>query len=788
MIYIGKVSLMEERKTEFTKKYEGNNSQGSKSNQESTFYPFPAGAVKRKIHKTNLADTKTTIDLVKNSEKDAYYFRALEKRGIKLNQSQLEAVRHFTGPALVLAGAGSGKTRVLTSRVGYLIAYHQVAPSQILLLTFTKKAADEMKERLSTLPGLSWQMVRHILTGTYHSIFLQILRGQGDRRQILSNEKHKHTILKIIMKEMNLSDAYEPETLVALLSHYKNKMLQVSDLPEKSPVDKEIKSILQTYEQRKRENNYMDFDDILLDAYHLLKNHPGLLHTLQGRFQFILCDEWQDTNPIQYELIKMLAAPQNNLFVVGDDDQTIFEFNGADSSIILNFSKNFQETKTYYLNVNYRSTTSIVGLANTIISFNKNRYEKKLDATIESELDPSFIRPSTADEEATIIIENILSAVHRGQRNFKDFAILYRNNSNNRAIFDELVLRGIPFVTFGSSYTFYEHGLIKPVLDHLRLAIDGRNLDAVKGILPTLYLNREKTGLFIEERDLFHPAKNLLIHALEIPHLKEFQKKQIRQRIQLIEKINQKKPMKAVRAIRQVYDKYMETDERKHVTTHKEIMREMLAELESSARRFETVSEFLCFVDIIIERNKEMEKLRKDPEANVVKLMTIHKAKGLEFPVVYLLGASDTILPHKSAIEANVREDMIFNERKKSDPAIEEERRLVYVAVTRAKEELYISSPAEYRGEKLKVSRFLLEAFTDPEAERDQSVWGQTRSNSKQQKGEKRLVESILVWDCKNPKCNAWMRIDSYEDSLLEEKSCPLCNEKMEQSIKDIYR
>ncbi|WP_375293591.1 3'-5' exonuclease [Caldibacillus sp. 210928-DFI.2.18] len=587
---------------------------------------------------------------------------------------------------------------------------------------------------------------------------------------------------------MNLSDAYEPETLVALLSHYKNKMLQVSDLPEKSPVDKEIKAILQTYEQRKRENNYMDFDDILLDAYHLLKNHTGLLHTLQGRFQFILCDEWQDTNPIQYELIKMLAAPQNNLFVVGDDDQTIFEFNGADSSIILNFSKNFQETKTYYLNVNYRSTTSIVGLANTIISFNKNRYEKKLDATMESELDPSFIRPSTADEEATIIIENILSAVHRGQRNFKDFAILYRNNSNNRAIFDELVLRGIPFVTFGSSYTFYEHGLIKPVLDHLRLAIDGRNLDAVKGILPTLYLNREKTGLFIEERDLFHPAKNLLIHALEIPYLKEFQKKQIRQRIQLIEKINQKKPMKAIRAIRQVYDKYMETDERKHVTTHKEIMREMLAELESSARRFETVSEFLRFVDIIIERNKEMEKLRKDPEANVVKLMTIHKAKGLEFPVVYLLGASDTILPHKSAIEANVREDMIFNERKKSDPAIEEERRLVYVAVTRAKEELYISSPAEYRGEKLKVSRFLLEAFTDPEAERDQSVWGRTRSNSKQQKGEKRLVESILVWDCKNPKCNAWMRIDSYEDSLLEEKSCPLCNEKMEQSIKDIYR
>lgn len=777
---------MEERTSNIIKDKEFNN-QNSKIKQKSMFSQFPAGVTLKKVHKANLADSKSTIDLVGNNEKDAFYFRSLEKRLIKLNKSQLEAVRHFEGPALVLAGAGSGKTRVLTSRVGYLITNHHVDPRQILLLTFTKKAADEMKARLATLPGLSWHMSKYILTGTYHSIFLQILRGQGDRRKIIGNEKHRHTILKIIMKELNLQDAYEPETLLSLLSHYKNRMIEVRNIPDNSSIQKEIKTILQMYEQRKAETNCMDFDDILLDSYKLLKSNTELLQILQERFRFILCDEWQDTNPIQYELIKMLAAPHNNLFVVGDDDQTIFEFNGADSSIILNFSKNYPKTKTYYLDVNYRSTTSIVGLANKIISLNKNRYEKKLDATKESEVYPYFIRPKTADEEATIIVENILSKVQDGDRDFKDIAILYRNNSNNRAIFDELVLRGIPFVTFGNSNTFYENAVIKPVIDHFRLAVDGRNFEAIQGILPTLYLNREKTSLFIEEKDLFEPKKNLLTHTLDIPHLKEFQKKQIKERIALINKLKDLKPVKAIKEIRQVYDKYMETDERKNLTVHKEIMREMLAELESSVKKFDTVPEFLAFVDNIIVRNKKMEDLRKDPEANVVKLMTIHKAKGLEFPIVYLIAASDTILPHKSAIEANIRDDLIFNYKEKREPAIEEERRLMYVAITRAEEEIYISSPAEYRGEKLEVSRFLLECYADRGGKKEESIW-ERNSNRVPKHSEKKLIESILVWDCQNPKCNAWMRINSYEESVLEEKICPLCNGKMEKIIKDIFQ
>lgn len=711
------------------------------------YHPFPTGAKVKEIHKANLASSETTEELVKNDEIDAFYFRSLENRGIKLNKSQLQAVRHFEGPALVLAGAGSGKTRVLTSRVGYLIMCQQVHPNQILLLTFTKKAADEMKERLSTLPGLSRNMTKNVLTGTYHSIFLQILRSQGDGRKILSNEKHKHTILKIIMKEMNLSDTYEPETILAILSDYKNKMMTVHELPESSPIEKEVKSILLKYEQRKTENNYMDFDDILLDSYQLLKRNSAILHALQIRFRFILCDEWQDTNPIQYELIKMLAAPENNLFVVGDDDQTIFEFNGADSSIILNFSQHFQGTKTYFLNINYRSTTTIVGLANAIISFNKNRYSKRLDGTVEGEKCPYFIRPTSADVEAKIIVDHILSDVQNGKRNFKDFAILYRNNSNNRAIFDELVLRGIPFVTYGNSNTFYELSLIKSVIDHMRLSIDGRNLEAAKGVLPSLYLNREKAGLFIEEEELFKSEKNVLNHVLRFPHLKTFQKNQIKERIQLIEGLKEKKPIKAIKAIRNVYDKYMETDERKNVTVHKEIMREMLSELEASAKRFETIHDFLLFVDGIIEKKTQMEEWRNDQGANIIKLMTIHKAKGLEFPVVFVIAASDSILPHRSAIEAEVREDLIFKGEKKLELAIEEERRLMYVAVSRAQEELYISSPSEYRGEKVPVSRFLVEAFTDSN-EPNSPIWERTvneKTNQRIKKKEERLVESSLV-------------------------------------------
>lgn len=739
---------------------------------------YPHGTGPLEIEEAPWAEHETTVDLVNDHEHDAFFFRSLEKQNIKLNHSQLKAVRHLDGPALVLAGAGSGKTRVLTSRAGYLLSLGIAEAKNMLLITFTRKAAEELKERLAVYPGMGRDVVKDITVGTYHSVFLRLLRGIGDRRKILSSEKYKHLLMKLILKEKNLHDEYEPEILLSLLSSYKNKMIRADEMPATTETEKEIKNIFQIYENKKRETGYMDFDDILLDSYILLKKEPGLLKRLQEKFIYIFCDEWQDTNPVQYELIKMIAFPENHLYVVGDDDQTIYEFNGADSSIILNFPKQFPGTKTYFLDINYRSNSKIVGLANKMIAFNKNRFEKTLKAAKQGEKAPFFLRPKHSDEEAKIIGEKIVNDVREGKRTYRDFAVLFRNHSNSRAIFEEFVLKNIPFVTFGHATTFYEQSFVKPVIDHLRLAINGKNIDALDGILPTLYLNREKTLPFIEMREFQEPEQNLLAHAVHLPELKPFQQTFILQRLKMIEKIKLEKPADAIKTIRKVYDKFIEADERKSVTLHKELLREMLAELQVSAKRFDTIPQFLAFIDEIIQKNREMEEIRTDPHANVVKLMTIHKSKGLEFPAVYVIGVSEGILPHAAAIDGNGRKDIIYKSEKLEEPAIEEERRLLYVAVTRAKDELYISSPEQYRGEKTEVSRFLTE-----------SLYGEkTDEKNKNLQGKMKAARLEIVWQCKNRSCNAWKRISSDEEYKKKEKQCPMCGNGMTKETKEIFQ
>lgn len=745
------------------------------------FRDYPTGATIHTTFVADIASTETTEQLVGSYEKDAYYFRELEKNGVKLNKPQMEAVRHFQGPALVLAGAGSGKTRVLASRTGYLLSIHNVNPQNILLVTFTKKASDEMKERIANLPGVSPSMLRGMVAGTFHAVFLRVLISQGYTQKLLTSEKQKQVALKIIMKEMSLQDAYEPETLLALLSYYKNNKIRVNDIPEQTAVEKESKKILQKYEEWKNAKHFLDFDDILLESYFLLQTNPSLLTALQARFRFILCDEWQDTNPIQYELIKMLAKPENNLFVVGDDDQTIFTFNGADIKNILDFSNDFPSTQKYALDINYRSTSSIVGLANKVISYNKSRHVKTLKASKAGDLKPLFMRPSSTDEEAKNIIETIVKTVKSGERSFHDYAILHRTMSNSRAIFEQLVMHDIPFVSFSKGNNFYEQAIVKPVIDYLRLALQPLNLDAIAGISATLYLNRERVMEFIQREQFKSPKLILFQHVLQLPELKPFQQQQLADRFKLIELLKDMKPLEAIKTIRKFYDKYIEADERKNLTLHKEMIKETLSELETSAKKFTTVDEFVGFVDQIIEKNKEMEELQKSQHADCISLMTIHKAKGLEFPVVFLIGASETILPHSSALEADKCDDMIHanekNKKQKIERAVEEERRLAYVAATRAKEELYISSPAYYRGESVGVSRFFLEPFI---AEKSSSDNENKKANPAKQR------EEVLVWDCSSDRCNAWIRITTFEEANREERICPLCDNKMLKTSKAI--
>lgn len=736
-----------------------------------------------KINEAQIADTKTSIDLVPSSDHDAYFFRSLEEeRSIKLNQPQIEAVRHFQGPALILAGAGSGKTSVLTSRAGYLISFHRVKPSHILLVTFTRKAADEMKERIALLPDLTRKMVNDITVGTFHSIFLRLLRSQGYNQDILSNEKYKLTKIKIILKQMNLQDSYEAETLLSILSAYKLNMKSVQDLPELKPIDREIKQVLIEYEEWKTANHYFDFDDILLESYHLLLNNERVLKALQDRFTYIMCDEWQDTNPIQYNLIQLLAAPENNLFCVGDDDQTIYSFNGADSSIILDFDKSYPTAKVITLDVNYRSNTNIVGLANDVIALNHLRRPKVLKATKRSSHKPYFLQPNNSNEEAELIVDNILRAVQSGARSLSDYAILHRTVAASRAIFDKLVSEGIPFVTYSKGDTFYEHSIVAPVIDHLRLSLDPLNFEALERILPSLYLNREKTMEYVQAHLQIRPNANPLTLLIHLPGLQAFQQQQIKERMTLISKLMLRTPLAAIKEICTIYTKHLNADERKSITYDKEIVLETLSEIEDSAKAFKTVREYLQFVDHIIEKNKQMDVLRRNPDFDAIHLMTIHMSKGLEFPVVYLIGAIEDILPHRSALEADKNKDVFVQLKgaEKKEKALEEERRLMYVAITRAMEELHISSPKYFRGKEAEVSRFLVEPYKVKE-ETAVKTGTQSGYQSKNIKVIRKELQLTLVWDCVNPDCNAWMRITNNEDQQIGAKKCPMCRSDMKK-------
>ncbi|MBA2873156.1 DNA helicase-2/ATP-dependent DNA helicase PcrA [Anoxybacillus calidus] len=686
------------------------------------FHKKPVNS-KKEIPIAEILSPLTTKQLVDKNDQDEFYIRMLEQQGIVLNERQLEAVRQTEGPVLTLAGAGSGKTSVLTARVGYLINVKRIDPENILVLTFTRKAAEEMKERIAKLPGLSKNTIRNLVAGTFHSVFLQILKSQGYDHKILSNEKHKEVIIKRILKDMGLKDDYDPETILSLISFSKNQLLTVDDLPEQTPIEREFKEIFRRYEQWKNEEHYMDFDDMLVYTYHLLNENERLLERLQERFRYIEVDEFQDTNIAQYKVLQMLAEKHKNLFVVGDDDQSIYAFRGANSDIILNFPKDYPNTYIVTLDVNYRSNPSIVGLGNEIIKYNKKRHVKTLRCYTGSNeyFTPFYMRPKDTVDEAQLIVENMKSDVQHGTRKWRDFVVLYRTHAVSRAIVEQLVLKNIPFVVYGDKKPFYEHPIVKPVLDYIRLSTNPNDLNALKSILPTMYLNRDKAIDYITTEMVFNPlddSKTLLHYLLRMPGLHPSQKELITERIHLLNDIKKMSPADAIREIRQgkgQYEKYLEIDQRRSFTLQKEFAREMLDELSASASYHNTHASYLNLIDKILKRHEEMEELKKNPYADVVSLMTIHNAKGLEFPCVYLIGASDYILPHAVALQE--AEDMATTQQTvdksedKLNRAVEEERRLMYVAVTRAKEELYVSSPKRFRNRDLEISRFLLDVF-----------------------------------------------------------------------------
>ncbi|MFG1734510.1 UvrD-helicase domain-containing protein [Paenibacillus sp. 843] len=811
------------------------------------FYKRPYGGERQDIPFAKLATFENSQDLISDDAPDAAFFRGLESQGLLLNRAQIQAVRHTQGPLLTLAGAGSGKTSVLVSRTGYLIAAKKIDPSSILLVTFSSKAAAEMKERIMALPGLRASETAKVTARTFHSFFLYLLRTRGYRQEILSSARHQQFIMKRILREMGLQDSYEAETLLSLWSAHRMSMTGLDELPVKTPAEVEQRQIFARYEAWKQDHGQMDFDDILVMSHRLLSQDPGLLASLQRRYRYVMVDEFQDTGLLPYELLKKMVAPHRNLMVVGDDDQTIYGFNGARNEFILEFDQTFPGAKVVTLDINYRSLSSIVGLGNEIIRVNERRRPKQLRSTRKSSSVPLYLRPGDPDQEAELLLTHITERIREHGKQYRDHAILYRTANNSRAIFEQLVMREIPFIHYENGDLFYEQWIVKPLMDHLRLSLDRRNFTAMEGMLHTLYMNRDKGMAFIRQQDAPRPKKGPLSHLLSFPGLKDFQVENIRDRTKLIKGLKAMEPLQAIQEMRrQFYDKFLEADERQEITLHKEFIQEGLDELEASAKRFGNIAEFVEFVDRLIIIHKEMAAMKRDEQADAVRLMTIHKSKGLEFPSVCLIGASEGILPHTSALDAERRDDQrpLSDKEDKALDALEEERRLAYVAITRARDELIVSSPGFYRGRKAEVSRFFRDVFvTDEQSKQGNSIQskgggskarssftpkrtirietptsastsakrsslpssagratvsaasqrsqpiGTGSSPSSQHQAAPAATEIVDVWLCTSANCKGWQRVNQRIPAGTrdrESKACPLCQSPMKHGRKEV--
>lgn len=658
-----------------------------------------------------LVSPDTTEKLVSDSEPDAHFFRMLERKNIHLNEKQLAAVRHVDGPCLTIAGAGTGKTTVLTTRTAYLIAMKEINPAHILLMTFTRKAADEMKDRIGRLISTN---ISKMVIGTFHSAFLRILKHHGLKEELVSNPLHRQSIFRTKLRELGLDNTFEPEEAMAIISSLKINLID----PNSKLVDDDVRNIWLSYEAWKTENNQIDFDDILVRTYELLRSDTTVLASLQRRFAYILVDEWQDTNRVQYEILRLLAAPQNNLFVVGDPDQTIYSFAGADVEIILGFDKAYPGAAVIKLDVNYRSTTHIIGLGNEVIRHNKSRIPNTLHGTKSSPDAPKFISPPASYEEADFLVEQVVSEVNSGLHQFRDYAVLYRTTSTSQALIERLLADNIPFIdnTDQRSSFFYETTAVKPILSLLRLSLMPDSMTDIRNVLPSLYVKREEGMDWIEQRQSASPIARPLEHLYELPGLADFRRNKLEEQVKRIEELRDLPADRAVQLLRPDYEAFAFQRKGNILTSYKDTIKEALDTLQLLASHHSNIMGFIEHIENLRQKYDAVRRLRQETNPDAINLMTIHKSKGLEFPVVWAIGFSDGILPHHLALEASKPRDMFVRNAKDNpyDPMMEEERRLAYVCITRAKDELIISSPAEVRTKKADVSLFLRQALSPP--------------------------------------------------------------------------
>ncbi|MBA2872167.1 DNA helicase-2/ATP-dependent DNA helicase PcrA [Anoxybacillus calidus] len=627
------------------------------------------------------------------------YLQHLVQSGIYLDEAQMKAVSTTEGPLLVLAGAGSGKTRVLTARTAYMICERNIHPSSIMLVTFTTKAAQEMKQRLLTYPEIRQDDTSFLVTGTFHSIFYRMISHFHPERwqinRLLKWDWQREQIIKEAGREFGLDEReFAYDQALQQISYWKNTLLTPKNVAPQSQWEERVSYLYKRYEELKAERGQFDFDDMLLGCYEMLLENPDLLARYQERFHYFLIDEFQDINKVQYEIMKMLSSHTKNLCVVGDDDQSIYAFRGSNPSFILEFDKEYSEAQIITLSENYRSSHAIVTTANKVISFNKHRRKKQMRAQFDNHHLPLFFFPYDEEEEATMVVEDITERIRQGAQP-RDFAILYRTHATSRAIFERLSQCGLPFIVEQDGESFYQRRIVRCLLAYLRLSLNPDNEEAMNDLLVALFL---KQSALQELKAISIIEDCSLVKALtKLNNIQPFQQKKLRKIVPLFKTLATLKPIVALETIEKEMGFEEFIKKRGNEGNVMEKGSDDLRDLKVVAKKFKTISAFLSHVDEMIQATSEAKQLSKQ-QTNAVQLTTIHRAKGLEYKYVYILGAVDGCLPHDYALDAYRNGDEL---------PLEEERRLMYVAMTRAKEALFISVPEMRRMKKAHASRFI---------------------------------------------------------------------------------
>ncbi len=600
--------------------------------------------------------------------------------------SQLKAIRHREGPMMVLAGPGSGKTTVITERTRYLVETCHVKASNILVVTFTKAAAREMRERFERLVegragGVSF--------GTFHSVFFTILKyAYHYQAANILREEQRTAIMKELLDRCDLEIEDEHEFIASVLSEIsfvKSEMIDLSHYYSQNCPEKVFQYLYDGYQARLQKARLLDFDDMLVMCYELFTQRPDILKAWQNKFRYILVDEFQDINKVQYEIVRMLAAPEDNLFIVGDDDQSVYRFRGSKPELMLGFVNDYPEAETVLLGVNYRSTTEIVDTACRLIAHNQKRYPKKLQAFRGHGKPVVTFAGSDPQAETMQIVEEIKGYVQAGYR-LEDIAVLYRTNLNPRLLIEKLMEYNIPFVVKDSLPCLYDHWIARNVLAYIRAAAGDLTRANLLQIInrPNRYISREALGgemVSWNSVKSFYQDKGWMVERIE----------QLEYDLQMLKPMP---PAAAVNYIRKAigYDDYIRQYAEARRIKPEELL-EILDQLGESAASYKTMEDWSAHIQEYKKRLQE-QALRRQEAPKGVSLMTMHSSKGLEFPIVYILDANEGITPHKKAVlEAD----------------LEEERRMFYVAMTRAKERLHICYVRRRYGKKQDKSRFIEE-------------------------------------------------------------------------------